>query len=142
MVPNSMRGQHPRVEVSLHGQQTATELAGRIWPCYRAAFGDFDDLETWRRDMFDRHAQRAGYRLTVGMDGNTVAGFAWGYIGQRGQYWSDLICEMLPREAAEIIELPDVPADIRAAMTGDWVSAWIRVKAERLLSCADEAAKL
>ena len=42
---------------------------------------------------------------------------------------------------AEIIELPDVPADVRAAMTGDWVSAWIRVKAERLLSYADEAAK-
>lgn len=42
---------------------------------------------------------------------------------------------------AQIMEPPDVPADVRAAMTGDWVSAWIRVTAERLLSYADEAAK-
>ncbi len=39
---------------------------------------------------------------------------------------------------AEIVPLPDVPADVRAAVTGDWVSEWIRVTAERLLSYADE----
>ena len=29
---------------------------------------------------------------------------------------------------------------MRAAVTGDWVSAWIRLTAERLLSYADENA--
>ena len=41
---------------------------------------------------------------------------------------------------AEVVAPSDVPADVRAATTGDWVSAWIRVTAERLLSYADEGA--
>jgi hypothetical protein len=39
---------------------------------------------------------------------------------------------------AEVVAPSDVPADVRAAATGDWVSAWIRLTAERLLSYADE----
>jgi Pyridoxamine 5'-phosphate oxidase len=41
---------------------------------------------------------------------------------------------------AEIVALADVPADVQAAMTGDWVSEWIRMTAERLLSYADKNA--
>ena len=41
---------------------------------------------------------------------------------------------------AEVVEPSDVPADVRAAATGDWVNAWICVTAERLLSYADESA--
>jgi predicted pyridoxine 5'-phosphate oxidase superfamily flavin-nucleotide-binding protein len=40
----------------------------------------------------------------------------------------------------EIVMPEDVPADVRAAVTSDWVSEWIRLKAERLLSYADESA--
>lgn len=39
---------------------------------------------------------------------------------------------------AEVVALAEVPADVRAAATADWVSAWIRLTAERLLSYADE----
>src|SRR5579862_1723653 len=41
---------------------------------------------------------------------------------------------------AEIVAMADVPADVRAAVTGDWVSEWIRVNAGRLLSYADKGA--
>ncbi|MGN6677995.1 MAG: hypothetical protein ACTHKL_09420, partial [Streptosporangiaceae bacterium] len=41
---------------------------------------------------------------------------------------------------ARIVALADVPADVRAAVTGDWVSEWICLTAERLLSYADEGA--
>jgi len=41
---------------------------------------------------------------------------------------------------AEVVARPEVPADVRAAVTGDWVNAWVRVTAERLLSYADESA--
>jgi Pyridoxamine 5'-phosphate oxidase len=41
---------------------------------------------------------------------------------------------------AEVVAPSEVPADVRAAVTGDWVSAWIRLTAERLLSYADESA--
>jgi Pyridoxamine 5'-phosphate oxidase len=42
---------------------------------------------------------------------------------------------------AEVVALSEAPADVRAAVTSDWVSAWIRVSAERLLSYADEDAQ-
>lgn len=42
--------------------------------------------------------------------------------------------------ATEINAPSQVPADVRAAVTGDWVSAWIRLTAERLLSYAQENA--
>jgi general stress protein 26 len=41
---------------------------------------------------------------------------------------------------AEVVAPSAVPADVRAAVTADWVSAWIRLTAERLLSYADESA--
>jgi len=41
---------------------------------------------------------------------------------------------------AEIVTPQQVPADVRAAVTGDWVSEWICLMAERLLSYADENA--
>src|SRR5215831_13443188 len=41
---------------------------------------------------------------------------------------------------AEVAAPAEVPADVRAAVTADWVSAWIRLTAERLLSYADEKA--
>jgi hypothetical protein len=40
----------------------------------------------------------------------------------------------------EIVTAQEVPADVRAAVTGDWVSVWICLTAERLLSYADESA--
>jgi general stress protein 26 len=41
----------------------------------------------------------------------------------------------------EVVVPPQVPEDVRAAVTGDWVSSWIRLTAERLLSYADENAQ-
>ena len=41
---------------------------------------------------------------------------------------------------AETLTPDNVPADVRAAYRGDWISAWIRLTAERLLSYADEGA--
>lgn len=88
----------PAVDIRLYGRPVADGLVDRIWPCYQAVFGDFDDRQTWRQDLFGRHAARAGYRLAVATDGDTVAGFAWGYVGVRGQYWTDLVCDVLPEE--------------------------------------------
>ena len=39
---------------------------------------------------------------------------------------------------AEVVAPSQVPEDVRAAAMGDWVSAWICLTAERLLSYADE----
>jgi ribosomal protein S18 acetylase RimI-like enzyme len=99
-----MQNEEPAGAIELHGPQTAIGLAQQVWPCYRDVFGDFDDISSWRQELFDRHADREGYRLAVAMDGPVVAGFSWGYVGQRGQYWTDLVCSTLPE-----------------AVTRDWV---------------------
>jgi hypothetical protein len=41
---------------------------------------------------------------------------------------------------ASVVAPAEVPAEVRAAVTGDWVAVWIRVTAERLLSYAAEGA--
>jgi ribosomal protein S18 acetylase RimI-like enzyme len=83
--------------VKQYGADAALGLADRIWPRYQEAFGDFDDSGTWYADLFARHAARDGYRLVAsGADGPAVTGFAWGYVGQRGQFWTDLAVQALP----------------------------------------------
>ena len=86
----------PRLELQRYNSTSAIELAHRVWPCYDEVFGDFDDFQTWSDDLFTRHATRNGYRLIVASEGEAVAGFSWGYIGERGQYWTDLVCDALP----------------------------------------------
>ena len=42
---------------------------------------------------------------------------------------------------AEVVALAAVPAEVRAAVTGNWVATWIRLTAQRLLSYAAEGAR-
>jgi ribosomal protein S18 acetylase RimI-like enzyme len=88
-------------EIQLHRAEAVRPLARQVWLCYSDVFGDFGDFDTWHRDLFDRHAGRDGYRLAVAMDGLTVAGFSWGYVGERGQYWTDLVCAALPASVTD-----------------------------------------
>ncbi len=39
---------------------------------------------------------------------------------------------------AEVVALAAVPAEVRAAVTGEWVATWIRLTAQRLLSYTAE----
>jgi ribosomal protein S18 acetylase RimI-like enzyme len=142
-------GQSPAVDFQLHGPRTAAGQADRIWPCYETVFGDFSDLDTWRHGLFDRHAARAGYRLAVAMDSSITAGFAWGYIGQRGQYWPDLVCDVLPAEITadwigehfEFVELAVLP-DYRRQGIGSCLHDTLLadVSQRSLLSTADDPA--
>jgi hypothetical protein len=55
--------------------------------------------------------------------------------GDRGSHIAVLI-----EGPAGVVPIPEVPAGIRGAITGDWTAAWIRVNAERILSYASEGA--
>lgn len=136
-------------DIQLIDGHDAVALADQVWPCYDTVFGDFDDYGAWRSDLFERHAGREGFRLAVAIDGGTVVGFSWGYVGQRGQYWSDLAFEALPRDIAaewigghfELVELAVLPSFRRIGLgqaLHDRVLGGIKTRC--LLSTSDDEA--
>ena len=68
--------------------------AHELWPVYDAVFGDQVDERTWRSQVWDRHAARAGFLLARAYvespdGGPQLVGFGYGYTGERGQWWTD-----------------------------------------------------
>ena len=47
---------------------------------------------------------------------------------------------VLAEGLAAVVAAAGAPAEVRAAVTGDWAAAWIRLTADRLLSYAAEGA--
>jgi GNAT superfamily N-acetyltransferase len=72
-----------------------------MWPVYDDVFGDQPDSKTWRASVWDRHTARAGFRLALAYDGDALVGFAYGYTGERGQWWTDRAFEVLDQGTAE-----------------------------------------
>lgn len=81
--------------------RAAVALADSVWRCYQKVFGDFDDYAGWRTELFERHAAREGFRLTVAFDDDSLVGFSWGYVGERGQYFSHLVSRALPVDVVD-----------------------------------------
>lgn len=104
----------------------AVALGDQVWPVYDAVFGDVADEASWRADLFERHAARDGYRLAVARDDGALVGFAWGYVGERGQYWPDLVASTLPADVVdawvgghfELVELAVLPTARRHGLGG------------------------
>lgn len=80
----------------------ARDEADAVFAVYDAVFGDVPDVADWRLTTYERHVNRRGFRLVAARDDDTLVGFAYGYVGERGQYWSDRVAAALP---------PDVVAD-------------------------------
>jgi ribosomal protein S18 acetylase RimI-like enzyme len=106
-----------------HDAEAAAEHAEGVWALYDEVFGDLPDETSWRTDLWDRHRGRAGFRLVTAYDEETAGlgallGFAWAYVGERGQWWSDRVVEVLPRGVTdvwvgghlEVVELATAPA--------------------------------
>jgi ribosomal protein S18 acetylase RimI-like enzyme len=71
-----------------------------LFDLYDAVFGDQPDLGTWRSEVWDRHAGRVGFRLARAYDGGRLVGFAYGYTGERGQWWTDQAATVLDPQVA------------------------------------------
>ena len=74
---------------------------------YRAAFTapgydeTSDDVERFRASL-PQHADREGFRLVLGSRAGRLVGFAYGYTGRRGQWWTDRILARVPASITEV----------------------------------------
>src|SRR5438046_1862681 len=105
----------------------AAKDAEALHGVYRAAFGEPPYHESvaaaarWRDETLPKHAGRQDFRCAVALAGDEVIGFAYGYTGHYGQWWTDRIAGILPREEAaywlgghfEFVELAVAPAHQR-----------------------------
>lgn len=102
-----------------------------VWAVYDAAFGDQPDLATWRAAVWDRHVARDGFRLARARTAEGLVGFAYGYTGERGQWWSDRAAEALGPDVAaewigghfELVSIGLVPEARGAGLGGRLLSA-------------------
>lgn len=107
--------------------------AAEIGPVYTAAFaappyGEGDASALMRR--LRAHRARDGFAIAAARDGGRLVGFAYGYTGRAGQYWTDLVAAALDRpldghfELVELAVHPDAqgggigPALISAILAG------------------------
>ena len=77
------------------------EAAEELWPVYESVFEDYSDCERWLHSVWDKHTVRDGFRLARAYDDDLLVGFAYGYTGKRGQWWTDNVSALLEPAAAE-----------------------------------------
>nr|WP_238356935.1 GNAT family N-acetyltransferase [Kribbella italica] len=74
---------------------------------YLSAFGapGYDEpperADQFVEEQLPTHAGRPGFKLVLTREDGAVTGFAYGYTGERGQWWSDRIAEAAPDLAGE-----------------------------------------
>ena len=72
-----------------------------VRPVYQAVFGDHASFDAWREAVWDRHRGRDGFRIARAYDGAAIVGFAYGYTGEAGQWWTDNARQVLEPSVAE-----------------------------------------
>ena len=77
------------------------EDGARLWPVNDSVFGDYCDYETWRASVWDEQRGRSGFRLARAHDADALVGFAYGYTGEHGQWWTDNALKVLDPDTAE-----------------------------------------
>ena len=70
-----------------------------VWTVYDDVFGD-TSYDEWLAAPWGRHTVRAGFRLARSFVAGELVGFAYGYTGERGQWWSDAAAAALAPEVA------------------------------------------
>ena len=103
------------MEYAVHDATGAGPFAADVHEVYAAVFGDPDGFGAWRQSPWERHRLRADFRLATAHEAGRMVGFGWGYTGRRGEYWPDLVLEVLPEASDwvgghfELVELAVLP---------------------------------
>ncbi len=80
-------------------------LRDQLASVYRSAFcapeyGETEaNVRNFAVEQLPLHVTRAGFRMAVAFnEGDQVVGFAYGYTGHRGQWWSEYVAERAPAD--------------------------------------------
>lgn len=74
---------------------------------HRSALGVGALSDEWAETRLPAHVDRADFAFLVAREGGEVAGFAYGYTGAYGQWWTEHVARSL--SAAQRAEWLDVP---------------------------------
>jgi ribosomal protein S18 acetylase RimI-like enzyme len=101
----------------------ALDIAGQLGEVFGTAFGapGYEDTQSdgdgFAAEQLPTHAARDDFKLVTARVDGTVVGFAYGFTGQRGQWWPDRVAEVVSPELAadwigghfEVVELAVLP---------------------------------
>lgn len=97
----------PAVQTRICTPADVPALLPGLIEVYRAAFAGPPhhereaEVERFHDRQLPAHVERSGFVLLAATVDEQVGGFVYGYTGQRGQYWSDLVVRSVPRELAD-----------------------------------------
>lgn len=89
------------LRIEAYGPEPAQELAATVHALYAAEYPQAPAFAEWRDGLWARHRARSGFDLLVAWDGDRPVGLVWGYLGDRGQFWSDAVAAALPDRTAD-----------------------------------------
>jgi ribosomal protein S18 acetylase RimI-like enzyme len=103
-------------------KQIDAEVRAALARIYLAAYGDPAlpesrlDADNFVSSTLPRHSRRAGFRLVVATTDGEVSGYAYGFTGQHGQFWSDWLAGTAPADivhtwVGDHFELVDIVVD-------------------------------
>jgi len=85
----------------------AVHAAPELGAVYLSAFGapGYDEeparAEEFATEQIPLHSQRDDFKLVVSRDAGKLTGFAYGFTGHRGQWWSDRVAAAVSPELAD-----------------------------------------
>ena len=84
-----------RVSYSELGPREFRAAIGELVGVYAAAMNPPERLIGGREAIMDRHAASRGFRCLTAVDDGVVAGFCYGFHGESGQWWHDMVASAL-----------------------------------------------
>jgi GNAT superfamily N-acetyltransferase len=107
---------------SLTRKQIDADTRKALANIYLAAYGDPSlpesqlDADNFVHSTISRHSRRKGFRLVLATSDGHTSGYAYGFTGRHGQFWSDWLAGTAPADIVETwvgdhFELVDIVVD-------------------------------